>query len=75
MAGRQFNSNVSLPLYRQLQSAAGDTAEIIAFHFARSANVVHADRARLAAPLLVSGNFFSTLGVGMELGRPIGPPR
>jgi len=70
-SGRSYGSNFSYALYRALRDAGGPA--VFGFSYAASdASVSLGGQPFVASSLLVSGNFFSTLGVPTALGRPLG---
>jgi predicted permease len=60
----------SYPLFRDLEKADGPFAGIAASKLFNT-NIAFGEHAALGSALLVSGRFFSTLGIGPELGRVI----
>jgi predicted permease len=72
--GIRYNSSLSSPLFRALQESAPAGVQLFSFTFLRGVAVSLAGQpALLAGGALVDGAYFSTLRVGMALGRPIGP--
>jgi predicted permease len=70
--GLRYRSNLTYPLYRALREAAPAGADLFAFSFQRGMSVALGDQpALLAGGALADGAYFSTLGVGMTLGRPL----
>ncbi len=72
-----FNSdngtNVSYPAFLALRAAAAGRADLFGFNFIRQVNVtVPAGPPIVANGLIVSSEYFSTLGLSVELGRPLG---
>lgn len=68
--GANYSSNFSYALYRAFRQSGGPAV----FGFSYAANdvrVSYAGQPLLASSLLVSGNFLSTLGVPVLLGRPL----
>jgi len=69
--GEQVASNVSYPAFRLAQKVAAPV-ELAGYAFIREMSVVIGDAPALAAGgMMVSGNYFSTLRLGMALGRPL----
>jgi predicted permease len=69
-SGLNYGSNFSYSLYRAFRQAGG--AELFAFSYAANdVSVSIAGQPVVASSLLVSGNFFSVLGVTTILGRPL----
>ncbi len=66
-------SNVSYPAFLALRAAAAGRADLFGFNFIRQVNVTApAGPPIVANGLIVSSNYFSTLGLSVELGRPLG---
>jgi predicted permease len=63
----------SLPFYQELRDHAASLSSIAAFGGSPQLNVSGNGQASIASGLLVSGNYFSTLGVPAALGRPLQP--
>jgi predicted permease len=61
----------SLPFYQDLRDHAAGFSSIAAFGGSRQLNVSGNGEASIARGTLVSGNYFSTLGVPAALGRPL----
>ncbi len=61
----------SLPFYEDLRDHAASFSSIAAFGGSRQLNVSGNGQASVARGILVSGNYFSTLGVPAALGRPL----
>lgn len=71
--GTLLASNVSYPAFVELDRAVGESFQLAGYAFVREMAVVDGDRPALAAGgMVVSGDFFATLRVGMEVGRPLG---
>ncbi len=69
--GAALASNISYPAFRLAQAAA-PTIDLAGYAFVREMSVVVGDAPALAAGgMLVSGNYFSTLGLSMTLGRAL----
>lgn len=69
-SGLNYGSNFSYSLYRAFQQAGG--TELFAFSYAANdVSVSFAGEPVVASSLLVSGNYFSALGVTTILGRPL----
>lgn len=69
-SGLNYGSNFSYSLYRTFQQAGG--TDLFAFSYAANdVSVSFAGQPVVASSLLVSGNYFSTLGVSTTLGRPL----
>lgn len=69
-SGLNYGSNFSYSLYRAFRQAGG--GELFAFSYAASdVSVSSAGQPVVASSLLVSGDFFSVLGVTMIMGRPL----
>ena len=69
-SGLNYSSNFSYSLYRAFQQADG--TELFAFSYAANdVSVSFAGQPIVASSLLVSGNYFSALGVMTVLGRPL----
>ncbi len=69
--GTALASNVSYPAFRAAQAAATGI-DLAGYAFIREMSVVIGDAPALAAGgMLVSGNYFSTLGLEMTLGRAL----
>ena len=63
----------SLPFYEDLRDHAASFSSIAAFGAGGQLNVSGNGQASIARGILVSGNYFSTLGVSTALGRPLQP--
>ncbi len=61
----------SLPFYEDLRDHAASLSSIAAFGGSPQLNVSGNGEASVARGILVSGNYFSTLGVPAALGRPL----
>jgi predicted permease len=59
--------------YRRLRAALVDTNALSAMSSSVGMYAIIGDRPQLLSTQLVSGNWFSLLGVGTQLGRPFGP--
>ncbi len=71
--GADVHSNMSFPGYEALREVAGAEVEVAGFAFIGDLSLAVDDLpAAAGAGQMVSGNYFSTLGVPMHLGRPIG---
>jgi MacB-like periplasmic core domain len=69
-SGLNYGSNFSYSLYRAFQQAGG--TELFAFSYAANdVSVSFAGQPVVASSLLVSGNYFSALGVTTVLGRAL----
>jgi predicted permease len=69
-SGVSYSSNFSYSLYRAFREAAGP--DLFAFSYAASdVSASFAGQPVIASSLLVSGNYCSTLGVTVILGRPL----
>lgn len=71
--GVASSTSFSYPAYEALRDAAGPLAEAVAFAEIDTLSLRHAGSTGMAGAELVSGNFFTGLGVPTALGRPIGP--
>ncbi len=70
--GANVHSNVSYPAFELAQRAMAGSAELAGYAFLREISVVAGDGPAMAAGgMLVSGNYVSTLRLGMALGRPL----
>lgn len=70
--GRQLHSNISWPAYTTLHRAAGPDVAVSGYAFVRELSVVRGtDPALAAAGMLVTGDYFETLRLGVHLGRPL----
>jgi predicted permease len=67
--GKSFASNVNYPTFTALRAAVRGTADVFAFSLIRQANVSIERQAAIGGGMLVSGNYFSAMGVPMHLGR------
>jgi hypothetical protein len=63
----------SHPFYEDLRDHTASFSSIAAFGGGGQLNVSGNGQASIARGLMVSGNYFSTLGVGTALGRPLEP--
>jgi hypothetical protein len=60
-------------MYVGMREVAPTGVRLFGFHFLRGVSVALDDRpAALAGGLLADGDYFSAMGVGMHVGRPIG---
>ena len=64
---------ISYSRYQRLRAALSDTSRLSAMSARGSMYAIVGDRPLGVSPQLVTGNWFSLLGVGAQLGRPIGP--
>lgn len=70
--GKSFRTNFSYSLYRAFQQTSTDSADVFGFSFVgRDVSVSLGHEAIVGSSLLVSGNFFSVLGVPAVRGRPL----
>jgi predicted permease len=70
--GKSFRTNFSYSLYRAFQQTSTDSADVFGFSFVgRDVSVSLGHQAIVGSSLLVSGNFFSVLGVPAVRGRPL----
>jgi predicted permease len=70
--GATVFSNISYPAYQLAREAVGESIELAGYAFIREMSVVRGDAPAMAASgMLVSGNYFSTLRLGVALGRPL----
>ena len=69
--GRALATNVNYPTFTALRNAVRDQADVFAFGLLRQANVALAGSAAVGGGMLVSGNYFSAMGVPMHLGRAL----
>ncbi|HKD08766.1 MAG TPA: ABC transporter permease, partial [Bryobacteraceae bacterium] len=65
--------NFSHPFYEDLRDHASSFSSVAAFAGGEQLNVSGNGQASIARGQLVSGNYFSTLGVAAALGRPLQP--
>jgi predicted permease len=66
-------SNVSYPAFLALRAAAAGRADLFGFNFVRQLNLAASDApATVGNGLIVSREYFSTLGLPVDLGRPLG---
>jgi predicted permease len=63
----------SLPFYEDIRNHAATFSSVAAFGGSRQLNISGNGEASVARGILVSGNYFSTLGVPTALGRPLQP--
>jgi predicted permease len=70
-AGVEMRTSFSYLAYVELRDRARSFTSLVAFASFGQVNVSVRGRAELASGLLVSGNFFSGLGVGMTIGRAL----
>ncbi|MBI2685975.1 MAG: ABC transporter permease [Acidobacteria bacterium] len=66
------NRPFSNPMFREIRDGAKDFQGLAA-QFSGSASLSAGDRSQMVPTLLVSGNWFETLGVKTVIGRPITP--
>jgi len=72
VTGVRLSSNYSFPIYERLRQAAGLSVELLGYNFVRQLAVVVDDQpAAVAAGMMVSGDYFSTLRLSTILGRPL----
>jgi ABC-type antimicrobial peptide transport system permease subunit len=67
--GKDLTSNFTYPAYAELRQIAGAGADVFAFTFLREASISLDGHAMVGGGMLVSGNYFSGLGVPMAVGR------
>jgi len=70
-SARSYSSNYPYFVYRALRDAAADSAEVFGFNFIQQMNVAIEGRSIAATGVIVSGNYFTALGVRTVLGRPL----
>lgn len=71
-SGERVGSNYSYAAYERMRSAAGDSVHLLGFNFIRQLSILVEDRPAVAVGgMMVSGNYFSTLGLDTILGRPL----
>ena len=73
--GRSLGSIYSYPTYTALRAAVTSHADLFAFTFMRQANISTGGHSSVGGGMLVSGNYFATMGVPMQLGPPPPSPR
>jgi len=67
------DSNYSYPAYEAVRNVAGSRIQLLGFNFAPRLSLIASGRAPVAANgMMVSGDYFTTLGLGVILGRPLG---
>jgi predicted permease len=71
--GQSYASNYSTSTFRALRAAAAPFADVFGFAFLRQASFSVGGQPTVAGGMLVSGNYFQSLGVPMALGRGVGP--
>ena len=72
--GARLRSNLSYPLYQALRDATPPRVDLFAFAFLRGVSVAIGDQpAFLAGGAMADGAYFSSLRVGMAMGRPLTP--
>ena len=72
--GGTVHSNLSWPIFEALRASAPEGVDVAAYAFIRRAAVVDGDRPAMdAAGMIVSGEYFQTLRLGVALGRPLQP--
>jgi predicted permease len=67
--GVEVRTSFSYPAYTEIRDRARSLEDVVAFAGFNEVNYSVNGRAQLGSGLLVSGNFFSGLGVGMAAGR------
>ena len=72
-AGERLNTSFSYPAYLHIRDHSTRFSDVVAFSPRDQVNVNIAGRAELADGQLVSGNFFSGLGVSPVVGRALTP--
>ncbi len=74
VTGKRVHSNYSYAIYEAMREAMGDSGELLGFNFVfQVAAIIDGDPATKVAGQLASGDYFSVLGLGTVLGRPLGP--
>ncbi|HJR58940.1 MAG TPA: ABC transporter permease [Vicinamibacterales bacterium] len=66
---RALSTNYDYGTYVALRQALRDRADLFAFTFVREANLSFEGQSVVGGGMLVSGNYFSTMGVPMQIGR------
>jgi predicted permease len=69
--GRSLSTNYDYPTYLALRDAVREQADLFAFSFVRQASISLEGQPVMGGGMLVSGNYFSGLGVPLHLGRGI----
>lgn len=70
--GKSFRTNFSYSMFRVFQRTSTDSADVFGFSYVgQDVNVSLGQEAIVGSSLLVSGNFFSVLGVPTVRGRPL----
>jgi len=73
-SGASLQSNYTYPMFRQVQAAVRDEADVFAFTFLRGASIsIRGEPAIAVGGLIASGNYFNALGPRVELGRGFDP--
>jgi len=72
-SGRSSSTSFSYPIFQDIRAHARAFSSVLAFAEAERANVGVSGEAGVAQSQLVSGDFFSTLGVPAAIGRTINP--
>jgi len=73
-SGRSTSTSFSYPIFEDIRAHSQAFSGVLAFADAERANVGVSGEAGVAQSQLVSGDFFSTLGVPASIGRTITPP-
>jgi predicted permease len=71
--GRETGSSFSYPVFKDLQEHNHVFSDVLAFYDFGNVNLVDKGRPGLASAQLVSGNYYSALGVHAAAGRTIEP--
>jgi predicted permease len=71
--GRMLSSNYDYGSYTALRDSEAAKADVFAFTFLRQMNVSTDGQPVVGGGMLVSGNYFESMGVPMHLGRGIEP--
>ncbi len=69
--GRPVGNTFSLDALTQFRAHSSDVADVFGFFVQGNAGVSSGETPEVASIMVVSGNFFSGLGVPMALGRPL----
>jgi predicted permease len=72
-AGVEARTSFAYPVYVEMRDRARTFESLVAFAPSGQVNLLVRGRAELGAGVLVSGNFFSGLGVGTTIGRTLTP--
>ena len=72
-SGRQKGCSLSYPMFKEIRSHANGFSSVGAFAGPREFNLSGHGQASIARGMLVSGDYFQTLGVGAVIGRPLQP--